>query len=137
MFDWAGDFSSLSAITQTSCPALARSATPTPTSVGVIAPTSDFIGLEFRPIPDEIDKGHCTPRPGYTLQIQGQGTLLPFDYYIDGRPLWTDDNDYDPLVFNLDYTTDAPHLFVTGRVVARDGRFVEVALDLKKPVCGK
>jgi len=132
-FDWTGDFTSLTPISAGTGPV----PTPTPratsgaqTPAAPVSPTSDFIGIDFFPISDEPN-GHCNPA-GYTLQIQGQGTLGPFQYYINDEFVGTSNG---VAIYNYVYPGVQPNVAVIGKVVAKDGRSVEKKLFLRRPNC--
>jgi hypothetical protein len=126
LLDWAGDFQGLPPI---AAPTIVTPVAPTPQLQAT--PSSDFIGIDFYPIPGDAN-GHCSPAPGYTLQISGQGELAPFEYYIDGVLVYKGSGVFG---YEYHYPGSQPNAQVSGTVKARDGRSVEQRLFLKKPNC--
>ncbi len=126
LFDWSGDFQSLPVV---AAPTVVVQPTPAPLVQNT--PSSDFIGIDFYPIPGDAN-GHCSPAPGYTLQINGLGELTPFEYYIDGALIYKGSG-----VFGYEYRYPGvqPNVQVIGMVKARDGRSVEQRLFLRRPNC--
>jgi hypothetical protein len=126
LFDWGGDFQSLPPI---AAPIIATPVAPTAQLQAT--PSSDFIGIDFYPIPGDVN-GHCAPAPGYTLQISGLGELSPFEYFIDGVLVYKGSGVFG---YEYHYPGSKPNAQVIGTVKARDGRSVEQRLFLRRPNC--
>jgi hypothetical protein len=126
LLDWAGDFQSLLPI---AAPTIVTPVAPTPQLQ--TTPSSDFIGIDFYPIPGDVN-GHCSPAPGYTLQISGLGELSPFEYLVDGVLVYRGSGVFG---YEYHYPGSQPNAQVVGTVKARDGRSVEKRLFLRRPNC--
>ncbi len=122
LFDWPGDFQSLKPIP------VPATATPTHTITPAATPSSDYVGIDFYTTGD----GFCSPKAGYHLYLRGLGEMSPFKYYVDGVPKYEGSDQY---TFDFDYPSGTVLVRVVARVEARDGRWVEKALALRKPNC--
>ena len=122
LFDWPGDFQSLKPIPVPATPS------PTPIRTPSATVSSDYIGVDFY----TIGKAFCSPKPGYHLYLRGLGELAPFKYYVDGKLVYDGSDQY---TFDYTYPSGTNLVRVTARVVARDGRYNEASLGLRRPNC--
>jgi hypothetical protein len=121
-FDWSGDPKSLPVVAAPIGPAASPAATPRPVERSI---TLDFYPLD--------PNGYCNSDgfPAYQLFMRGQGSIGPFQYYIENQFVGSGG---DQLIYAYVFTQPG-QTFITGRVTVDDGRSATKKILLSRPAC--